>query len=346
MGLLDSAGKALGLGGDKVSKSEPWEPQIKHLKNIFEGAEGLYDQGPMEYYRGNTVAGTNQNMRNYFAGMGDYAQGGVNTGQQIGAYGQQMAGGLGQSQNYYSDAMMNYHNPYASVEYANQISDSVNNNPLLDQQIDQGYQDINRNLSENILPSIATGAVGTGNVGSMRRGVAEGVAARGAMEQGSDMAMGMRSNAYNQGINQANNWAQGEQFGQQYGMNAANQMAGLGQFGVGAMGQGYGLGAEAYQHMLGAGAYKRGIEQENINADRERWDFEQNAPWDNLARYNQMIQGNYGGTQTQQGDPSGALMNLGSQLGAAWMTGGASMAAPAAKSIAFQPTSTFDSYFK
>jgi hypothetical protein len=234
-----------------------------------------------------------------------------------------LQGGLGQAQNFYSDAAAGYNNPYASVKYNQMLSDSVNNNPLLDQQIQQGYGDINRNMQENILPSIASGSVGTGNTGSTRRGVAEGVAMRGAMEQGSDMATNMRSNAYNQGINQANQWAGGEQYGQGQQFNAANMLSNLGQYGMGQQQQGYGMGADAYQDLLGTGMLERGFEQERIGSEMDRWNFEQNAPWENLQRYQQAISGNYGGTTTQEGQGwMNNAMQMGTQLGGAYLMGG------------------------
>ena len=352
MGLLD---KVFG-GGDQTTTSEPWAAQQPHLKNVFSGAENLYNRGPMQYYGGNMVAGSNPAIDQYLTGMSGQAQAGMDAGSMMGQYGGQLAEGLTGAQNFYSGAMDGYSNPYAVMDFQNKfnnlenpyqsqgyqdiISNSVNNNPVLQQQIEQGQRGINRNLQENIMPSIANAAVATGNASSTRRGVAEGVAMRGAMEQGSDMATNLRSNAYNQGINQANNYAQGQQFnqqagmrgaelgaaGEQYGqnrqMNAANQMAGLGQYGLGQMGQGYNLGTQAYGDLLASGAYGRNMEQQNILADREKFDFEQNAPWDNLNRYNQMIQGNYGGTSTQEGNGwMNQALQMGAQVGGAYLMG-------------------------
>jgi hypothetical protein len=319
MGFLDGI-----LGGSSEPQEQaPWGPQSDQLKNIYGEAESLYGQGPQQYYPGQTVAGANPNMQNYFGGMGDYSQGGVGSGEFMQNQGRQLAGGMDQSQGFYNEAMGNYFNPYASAKYNQQISDSVNNNPVLNSQIQQGQQDINRNMQENILPSIAGGAVATGNTGSTRRGVAEGVAMRGAMEQGSDMATNMRSNAYNQGINQANNWASGEQFGQNRMFDAANMMNQQGQFGSNQMAQGYGVGSQAYQDLLGAGMYERGVEQEGMNAERERFDFEQNAPWQNLNNYYNIVgSGNWGGTSAGGGPSSGnQLMQMGTQLGGAYLMG-------------------------
>ena len=58
-------------------------------------------------------------------------------------------------------------------------------------QIDQGTELINRNLTENILPSIGAGAAAAGQRGSSRHGVAEGIASRAAIESSADFAENM-----------------------------------------------------------------------------------------------------------------------------------------------------------
>lgn len=371
----------MGLFSSSKSTSTPMfsKERKPHVQALFSGAGDLYRDGPMEYYNGQQVASSNPSIDQALGGAQGLAQGGLDASAMMGGYGSQLAQGLPQSQNYYSDAMNNYFNPYASAEfqknfqttnpYASQdynqiMADSVNNNPMLNQQIQQGQQDINRNLGENIMPMIGSNSVHTGNAASGRRGVAEGIAMRGAMEQGSDMATNLRSNAYNQGINQANNWASGEQFrqgnamtgaqlgasgtqfGQQIGMNAANAQAGLGQYGLGQVGQGYDQGAQAYQNLLASGAYGRGMEQEGIDADMNKWNFEQQAPWDNLARYQSAIGGDYGTKNVQKGAGlGGKLLGSAAQLGAAYMTGGGSLFGGVGGVSASQPLNMGDMSF-
>lgn len=317
-GGLSEVARAAGGSSDagkSSSSSSPWGPQQEYLKKGFEGAQDLYDKGPQSYFPGSTVAGVNPMLQSYFGGMGRQTQTGIGAGQDIMGYGQQGAQGLGQAQSFYSDALNNYYNPYASAEYADIVSGSVNNNPLLDQQIASAQGDINRNMQENIMPSIASGSVGTGNTGSTRRGVAEGIAMRGAGEAGADAALGLRSNAYNQGLQQADQWA-GSQF------DSANMMNQMGQQGVSNIAGGYGLGSSAYQDLMGAGAYERGIQQEGIAGEIDRYKFNQNAGWDNLQRYQQAVSGNYGGETTGQvGQPStfDKMLQMGTQLGGAYL---------------------------
>lgn len=74
--------------------------------------------------------------------------------------------------------------------YGNATQDSV---------LQQRLQDIanltNRNLSENILPGLRTGAVQAGQAGSSRQGIAEGIAARGAAEQATRSQTDLLANA-------------------------------------------------------------------------------------------------------------------------------------------------------
>lgn len=79
------------------------------------------------------------------------------------------------------------------------------NNPALQQQMQQIAQNAQQNLQENVLPSLRTGAVQAGQVGSSRQGIAEGIAARDMARNVSQQQTGLLSNAYNQsiGANQA-----------------------------------------------------------------------------------------------------------------------------------------------
>lgn len=52
------------------------------------------------------------------------------------------------------------------------------------------------------------------------------------------------------------------------------------------------------QMLSGVGGQIQSQDQANIQGDINRFNYNQNLPWDQLARYQQMIQGNYGGTST------------------------------------------------
>lgn len=69
------------------------------------------------------------------------------------------------------------------------------------------------------------------------------------------------------------------------------------------------------------GGQQQNQAQQLINADMNKWNYLQNADWQNLQKYMQLVQGNYGGTSTQttpyyQPNPMtqalGGLMSIGS----------------------------------
>ena len=70
-------------------------------------------------------------------------------------------------------------------------------NPFLEGQIEQGQTMINRNLNENLLPQISSGAEQAQQLGGSRQGVAEGIALRGTQEANADLQQTMRFNDYN-----------------------------------------------------------------------------------------------------------------------------------------------------
>lgn len=70
-------------------------------------------------------------------------------------------------------------------------------------QVDAALRDVGRNLNENTLPGLNARAVAGGNLNSARAGAAEAVARRAAEDRASDLASGIRSEAYNTGLSAA-----------------------------------------------------------------------------------------------------------------------------------------------
>lgn len=119
---------------------------------------------------------------------------------------------------------------------------------------------------------------------------------------------------------------------------------GIGQQIMGA-GQAQQLGNQAYTDSAAlseAGGVMDDYNQQLINADIDRWNYDQNKALQALSNYNQLIQGNYGGTTTSTGQvqnyggnrlgnvAGGALAGggLGYILGGAaspWIAGGAAL---------------------
>lgn len=84
------------------------------------------------------------------------------------------------------------------------------------------------------------------------------------------------------------------------------------------------FGAEDWRNLAqleGIGQRRQQQNQRVLDDRKARWDFEQNAPWDNLGRYNAMVQGNYGGSQSYQAPSTFASM-LGLGMSAVPLLGG------------------------
>jgi hypothetical protein len=127
-------------------------------------------------------------------------------------------------------------------------------------------------------------------------------------------AQGMRMPAAQMGIGQ-------QQYGMGYGLQGMGaQQASMGQY-PSIMDAPFSL----YNRMGQVGAQRRGMNQEMINQDMARYNYEANAPQQALANYMNTISGDYGGTTTQTTPgPSGFgqmtnLIGAVAPIAAAWM---------------------------
>ena len=174
----------------------------------------------------------------------------------------------------------------------------VANNPYVQGMLDQQQRLAGRNLAENIMPAIQSGAIGAGQLGSSRQGVAEGIAARGTQEALLNQAAQTQMDAYRMGLGQ-----------QQFGLGATGQMMGLGQMPA--------------QILSGVGAERRAEDQLALDEEMRRFQFEQDEPWMRMERlvptYNALTGQYTTTTNTQQTTPS--AFQVGSQLAGLGLAG-------------------------
>lgn len=152
---------------------------------------------------------------------------------------------------------------------------------------------IYQNLTESILPNIRAGATATGNLGSSRTGISEGLAAGRTSQAAADALGTFYSNAYGQGLNT---------FSNTLGQTKAVQDAQLA-----------GPTAEA-----DVGAQQRAMEQAKIEEAKTKYAYEQALPYTKLAEYANLVKGPFGGTSesTLEGPPPSTVANvLGGSLG-------------------------------
>ena len=162
----------------------------------------------------------------------------------------------------------------------------ANSNPYLQQNISDANSLIARDFNEQIMPQLRGGAQSAGQYDSSKYGVAMGQAAGRAADAMARNTNQMYNNAYNTGL---------------------NAMA----TGVGQSPTALKAGMSPYQLMQDIGGVQQQQSQLGINDAVNAYNFNQQAPWDNLGNYANILSGNYmgsGGTSTVPVTGSNPLM--------------------------------------
>ena len=267
------------MGGKSGGSSEtesttqviPWSGAQPHLKSLMSQAAALNQQGGPAYYPGQTFAGRDplsdqaQNLRLNYATSS-------------------MPGQIYDAQRAQSFAL---NSPDAA------------NNPYVQNMMQSNQFMANRNLSENLLPRIASGAAAAGQMGGSRQGIAEGLAMRGTQEALANANAQTMMDAYGKGLG-----------AQQGALSLAPRIMGMGLQPMDIMGQ--------------VGAYNQGIDTQALDADMARWNYNQQAPYDALNFYNNIVAGNNAWGQETSGAGGGSSRLAGALGGAATGLGTAS----------------------
>lgn len=164
-------------GGGK-SKSEtntvaqPPKWQIPYIQDVLTQAQDLYNQGPIQYYPDQAVAGINPTLQSGFnnlTGYGaDYATQAANTG--MGALGQLVSG---------ADPL---------------------NNPFFYSTLNAITRPITTNYTDVVMPGLDAGALEAGQFGGARQGVAQGAASEAYLQSLGDTTSKFGTEAYQAGL--------------------------------------------------------------------------------------------------------------------------------------------------
>ena len=233
-----------GGGGDVKVKNEPWGKVSGYLEEI---PPWLREQAltPKTFFPGQTYAGLSpqqQAAQQYNLGYAGYLMPAM------------------------QDTFMAYRQGMTAPE-------NITQNPLINQQIQSAVRPVTQQYEEQVMPSIQRNAIGIGNYGGSRQGVAEGLASRGYMDTVGDISTGIYSNAFNKGLDQQ-----------------ARMMA-LGP-------QVFNMGMMPGQLMGQVGAENQFMNQKAIDEAMARHQFNQNEPTQRLTDYWNTLWGAGGGTQT------------------------------------------------
>lgn len=164
--------------------------------------------------------------------------------------------------------------------------DYLNSNPYLDAMYNQAASSVTRNYSEAVAPQLQAnfGLAGRGGSNSYFN------AMDASQQQLGQQLGGLASNIYGQ--NYANE--------RQNQMNAAQMAPQTAQ-----------LNYYDASQLLNAGGMQDTYNQNVLNDKVNRFNQQQNRPWDALGRYNQMINGSYGSMNTQPVYGNSTAQNLG-----------------------------------
>ncbi|MGW8181337.1 MAG: hypothetical protein ACWGQW_21610, partial [bacterium] len=160
-------------GGDQKTTTQVNPPkfQTPYIEDVLSQAKGLYNQPGPYYYPGSTVANLNPVQQQSMQSALGYAGGGA---QNI-ANASQAGYGMG-------------------LQFANPL-----NNPFFQQTAQAIARPLTQNLTQNYLPQVDSGAVLSGNIGSSRQGVAQGLGMQATQQALQDQLAQFGSGAYNTG---------------------------------------------------------------------------------------------------------------------------------------------------
>jgi len=297
------------LGGNQTSTSAtsfssetgPWSPQVPYILGGFQKAKELYEQGPPDYYPGETLAGFDPAQTFAQEAIIDYARGPRAAGMQAGAEGALMRGLAGQT-------------PFAREQMADLLAGNVRTGEGTPYQAMASALtgDVLGKLQADVLPGIRQQQVMYQPGGSSRAALQQNKAVADAVKAGLTTPLAqMYSDAYSQA--------------QQMRLPAAQQALDQQTRAMGMYPSIMGAPLSMYGAIADVGAQRRAMTQEAINRDMARYAYEAGAPMNALQNYMSMITGNYGstssgGSSTTSTVPNNSGMQLLGTLGSALIT--------------------------
>ena len=289
---VGALGGAFGGGQEHIGTDELLPDWLQgDYKNAAQQISGL---NPLEYFQGDTVAGLNPAMQGALDQMQGWGSGMGGTLQNLSALG----GGtgmqaLGRGYNFMNE-MAGMDSPF---QYNQGVFDQTMQNlmPSLQGQFDAATRDINRNLNWQQLPGINMAGVGAGHQGSTKVGQQSALAEGMAQDRAADIGAGLYANAVNQAQDAAMDSGRAN-LG--FDQSLIGQYGNYGQLGGNLLNQSQNMGLGNIGLQTGAGEFLQGYDQNVLQGDIDRWNFEQQEPGRHLSQQ----LGLYGG-QMMSGNP-------------------------------------------
>jgi hypothetical protein len=345
-------GSGGGQNTNTVQKADPWSGQQEYLTYGFDQAQNRYQTDQPNFYPSNTISPFNQNELGYQQNVLNYASSGRPQAMQSGAenainqellsnpnanpifsatrglapYGQQS---LVAASNLTDQPILD--STGVDPVMSQMLSGSVQQNPFIQNAVSNFADDAVSNFEQKVMPSLRASQTAYQQGGSSRGDVAAGLATQGLTKSIADFSNRSYMNAFDKAQQQQMQAA--NLLEQSRGRRANEALAqGQGAFNLGLGGEqaigaklNAGLGAyggvsqmpvDTYSNVADIGMAQREMEQQMLDEDVNRYQFDQNIEDQKLSNYMNMIQGNYGGnTVTSASRGGGSLAGNLSQAG-------------------------------
>lgn len=306
-------------GGSSTTTTNPWGPAQGHLENILNNAGNLFDSqgGINAEWIDKEIADLTPEMQATIKNMVS-SQGFKDLATNIGNATQQGMSGIGQA----TGQLGGLAQQGITSADINKMAGELYDSELVGSQKKQLGTELEKGLKKTT-QGINQAASGSGNMGSSRAGVAEGVAIGDTAEAYATGAAGIENAARQQAQGTALSTLAGNQ------STALGAAGALGNLGLGSANAQAGLG-NMYQQMLQNQLTGSSILQnQNQNVLNNKWfnqQGQQNIGWDQLNKYLGVAGsiGGMGGTSNTtssmgSGNMMGQLVGAGATLGGAWL---------------------------
>lgn len=347
--------------------SKPLDQQFSYLQDAWNKANGIYNATDQNQYGGPVLASYTPEQLGNFQSMLDFAKnsgapaysnnvaaGAAGTAQTLGQTGQAQQATASGLYNMGSDiakggvdttgagvnTALTSANKLQNFTPTGGVDDNIKSaglyadNPYINGQVDAAMRDSRRAVSEQALPQIARTSSLTGNIGSSKRGISEGIVERGLADKTADVSSTLRGDAYTKGLalseqgREANNsniiaslmggGGLGTAVGSignaqtnvgfsgvnsganlaNVGTNAINAGTAAGALGLNANNQGLSQQAGLYDIANAGGTGQQASNQNLLDAQRQLQEYAANGDWNNVAKLYAIIGSNNWGSQT------------------------------------------------
>lgn len=281
---------------ESKTENNPWAPAQDQLKDILADAQAEYEKsgGISGDWINKNYPDLTDDMKNSLQNMSDSGQ--------LNAVADQInniTSGAADNVNNASNALGGMTSGGITADQINSMADSLYDNDLVKSQTDQLNKDVTHQYNQQV-QQLNQQAAGSGNMGSSRAGVAQGVMAGKASDAISEGSSNIQNAARTSAYQQALGTLQGNQ---STNLSAAGALGNLGM----SQGQLQAGNSSIYEQMLqnqyNAANVGQSQAQNQANNDYYNQYGQANAGWDNLNNYLNMVGaiGGMGGTSNSTG---------------------------------------------